>query len=69
MSSCLEASFEIRRDQLQTAFEIRRGNLQGRVGFVCGTSFTTPEGYEVLWVQDGMLLTIDGGRLYVRKNE
>ena len=37
------------------------------IGLVCGASIGVPFGTEVLWVDDGMLLTIDGGNFYVEK--
>jgi hypothetical protein len=41
--------------------------LQCTIGLVCGVSIGTPFGTEVLWVSDGMLLTVDGGNFYVEK--
>lgn len=46
----------------------RCGNrLHCSIGLVCGVSLGVPFGTEILWVSDGMLLTIDGGNFYVEK--
>lgn len=41
--------------------------LQCTIGLVCGVSIGTTFRTEVLWVSDGMLLTVDGGNFYVEK--
>lgn len=51
------------------SFTTRRASpkLQCTIGLVCGVSIGTTFGKEVLWVSDGMLLTVDGGNFYVEK--
>lgn len=62
---CLQATFE--RVGGMTCTVRKASGMTCSFGLVCGASISTPEGYEILWVSDGMLLTVDGGRLYVRK--
>lgn len=64
---CLDARIE-RISGMTVAIE-RESGMRCSFGLVCGPSISTPEGYEILWVKDGMLLTLDGGRLYVRKQQ
>ena len=66
---CLQAGFRRIGGDLNATAERVGNGLRCSFGLVCGPSISTPEGYEVLWVTDGMLLTVDGGRLYVRKQE
>lgn len=46
---------------------IRNKSMSCVFGLVCGTSLSTPSGYEILWASDGILFTVDNGYLYVRK--
>lgn len=47
-----------------TASATRIGGMTARMGLVCGSSL---DAYEVLWVQEGPLATIDDKILYVKK--
>ena len=65
-TNCLTATFT-RVGGLSGSAE-RVGGLSASFGLVCTVSQGgAPAGYEVLWVQDGMLLTVDNGNLFVRK--
>lgn len=57
----MEASLE--RVGGATMTVTRKDTPKFRMGLVCGPSVGLP----VLWCQDGMLLTMDGGNLYVRR--
>lgn len=45
----------------------RSTSFSATFGLVCVVSVGELSGYQVLWVQDGMLLSVDGGNLFVKK--
>jgi len=45
----------------------RSTSFSATFGLVCAVSVGELSGYQVLWVQDGMLLSVDGGNLFVKK--
>lgn len=64
MIGCLTATAE-RVGSDRTPFE----GMTATFGLVCGTNISTPEGYQTLWASDNVLFTIDGGKLYIKKNQ
>lgn len=59
--SCLSSEFK-RVGGSSSSF-IRTGGLTARFSLVCGTDI----GYEFLYASDGILLTVDGGKIMVKK--
>lgn len=60
--SCLKAKFQIGPVLEGKAKAVREFTC--RFAFVCPTDL----GEEVLWASDQMVLTVDGGKIYLRKN-
>ena len=60
--SCLETKFQISPVLDGKATVLR--DFSCRFAFVCPTAL----GEDVLWASDCMVLTVDGGRIYLRKN-
>lgn len=60
--SCLRATFQTGPVMEGKATVVR--DFMCRFAFVCPTDL----GEEVLWASDQMVLTVDGGKIYLRKN-
>lgn len=70
--NCLTASFEFEHGAMSAEI-IREWSSEARIvreftcyaGFVCGTGLNVDE--DVLWASDGILLTVDGGKIYITR--